>query len=309
MKFSSCFFYAGKFVSCKNLNENKTNIQPDTSLSGTIVLVEAKSIRMNKNNWNFYAMEALAIAGFMLSAAFTSIFLEHPDSPIAQTQLAVHPVWRNIILGLVMGVYIFAIATAIGKLSGAHANPTLTLAFFRLKKIAFVEVCAYLAAQFLAAIATILLLTLTMGKLFANPLIDYSITKPKPGHSLGASYIAEFIISFIFVIVTLFVLSSKKLEKYNALIAGILIASFLIFELRYSGMSMNPARSFASALVAWKWQGLWIYFVAPIFAMLLATEIFKFWQKSLGIDADGKPVTTNQLFGSTVISNFPSKEK
>lgn len=272
-------------------------------------MVEAKSIRMSKNNWGFYAMEALAIAGFMLSAAFTTIFLEHPDSPIAQTQLAVHPVWRSIILGLVMGVYIFAIVTTIGKLSGAHANPMLTWAFFRLKKITFADVCAYLAAQFLGAIVAVLLLKLTMRKLFEHPLINFSITKPKPGHSLGASYIAEFIISFIFVIVTLFVLSSKKLEKYTALIAGLLIASFLIFELPYSGMSMNPARSFASALVAWKWQGLWVYFVAPIFGMLLATEIFKVWQKSLGVDAEGKPVIGKKLFGSMVISDFPSEEK
>lgn len=264
---------------------------------------------MSKNNWSFYVMEALAIAGFMLSAAFTTIFLEHPDSPVAQTQLAVHPVLRSVILAVVMGVYIFAIATAVGKLSGAHANPMLTYTFFRLKKITFANGCAYLAAQFLGAIAAVLLLKLTMGKLFEHPLVDYSITKPKPGHSLGAAFIAEFIITFIFVIVTLFVLSSKKLEKSNAAIAGLLIALFLIFELPYSGMSMNPARSFASALVAWNWKELWVYFVAPIFGMLLATEIFKVWQKSLGVDAEGKPVISEKLFGSMAIPDFPSEEK
>ncbi|RYE27307.1 MAG: aquaporin family protein [Sphingobacteriaceae bacterium] len=264
---------------------------------------------MSKNNWSFYVMEALAIAGFMLTAAFTTIFLEHPDSPLAQTQLAVHPVLRSLILAAVMGIYIFTIASSIGKLSGAHANPMLTWAFFRLKKITFADVCAYLAAQFLGAIATVLLLKLTMGKLFEHPLIDYSITKPKPGHSLGSAFIAEFVISFIFVIVTLFVLSSKKLEKSNAIIAGLLITLFLIFELPYSGMSMNPARSFASALVAWKWEEIWVYFVGPILGMLLATEIFKVWQKSLGVDAEGKPVISGNLFGSMVIPDFPSEEK
>ncbi|RYE32786.1 MAG: hypothetical protein EOP42_09075, partial [Sphingobacteriaceae bacterium] len=165
-------------------------------------MVEAESIKMNNKNWNFYVMEALAIAGFILSAAFTTILLEHPDSPVAHTQLAVHPLLRSSILAVVMGVYIFAIATTIGKLSGAHANPMLTWAFFRIKKITFANVCAYLAAQFLGAIAAVLLLKLTIGKLFGHPLISYSITKPKPGHSLGSSFIAEFIITFIFVLIT-----------------------------------------------------------------------------------------------------------
>ncbi|RYE35835.1 MAG: aquaporin family protein [Sphingobacteriaceae bacterium] len=264
---------------------------------------------MIKNNWQFYIMEALAIAGFVLSAAFTTIFLEHPDSPVAHTMLAVHPLLKSIILGLIMGVYIFAIAKAVGKLSGAQANPMLSWAFFRIKKISLANFCAYCAAQFLGAIAAILLLKLTFGKIFANPLIDYSLTKPKPGHSLGTSLIAEFIISFIFVLITLFVLSSKKLEKYNAMIAGLLIALFLIIELPYSGMSMNPARSFASALIAWKWEEIWVYFVAPAIGMLLATEIFLLWQKSLGVDADGKPKITEGFFGSLTISEFPSEEK
>ena len=254
-------------------------------------------------------MEALAIAGFVLSAAFTTIFLEHPDSPVARTTLAVHPFQKSIILGLVMGIYITSIALAAGKLSGSHANPMLSSAFFRIKKISFTNFCAYCAAQFLGAIAAISLLDLTFGKLFEHPLIDYSITKPKPGHSLGAAFIAEFIISFIFVMTTLFVLSSKKLEKYNALIAGLLIALFLIFELPYSGMSMNPARSFASALVAWKWEEIWVYFVAPVIAMLLATELFLLWQKSLGVDAQGKPKLTDGIFGSLAISEFPSEGK
>ncbi|RYE29449.1 MAG: hypothetical protein EOP42_14390, partial [Sphingobacteriaceae bacterium] len=149
---------------------------------------------MIKNNWQFYTMEALAIAGFVLSAAFTTIFLEHPDSPVAQTMLAVHPLLKSLILGLVMGVYIISIALATGKLSGGHANPVLTWAFFRIKKISFANFCAYCAAQFFGAIAAIMLLNLTLGKLFEHPLIDYSLTKPKPGHSLGASFIAEFII-------------------------------------------------------------------------------------------------------------------
>jgi aquaporin Z len=64
------------------------------------------------------------------------------------------------------------------------------------------------------------------------------------------------------------------LEKLAAPVSGVLIARYLIFELPFSGMSLNPARSFGAALAANKWEHLWIYFVAPPLAMLLAAEIY-----------------------------------
>jgi aquaporin Z len=74
--------------------------------------------------------------------------------------------------------------------------------------------------------------------------------------------------------VVLIIISSKRLEKYAAVVTGVLIALYLIFELPFSGMSLNPARSFAAALAANKWEHLWIYFVAPPLAMLVAAEIY-----------------------------------
>jgi len=74
--------------------------------------------------------------------------------------------------------------------------------------------------------------------------------------------------------VVLIFISSKRLEKYAAIVTGVLIALYLIFELPFSGMSLNPARSFAASLAANKWEHLWIYFVAPPLAMLLAAEIY-----------------------------------
>jgi aquaporin Z len=48
----------------------------------------------------------------------------------------------------------------------------------------------------------------------------------------------------------------------------------------FSGMSLNPARSFAGAFAANKWEHLWIYFVAPTFAMLAAGEVYVSWKKN-----------------------------
>jgi aquaporin Z len=69
--------------------------------------------------------------------------------------------------------------------------------------------------------------------------------------------------------------NSSRLEKLVAPLTGFLIALYLVVETPYSGMSLNPARSFGSALAANEWQYLWIYFVAPGLAMLMAAEIFQ----------------------------------
>ena len=49
---------------------------------------------------------------------------------------------------------------------------------------------------------------------------------------------------------------------------------FITFEAPFSGMSMNPARSFASDFVGMQWQSIWIYFTAPLIGMFSAAELF-----------------------------------
>jgi aquaporin Z len=60
------------------------------------------------------------------------------------------------------------------------------------------------------------------------------------------------------------------LAPYTGLGAGVLVATFIAIEAPFSGMSMNPARSFASAALSGMWHDLWIYFTAPVLGMLLA---------------------------------------
>jgi aquaporin Z len=71
----------------------------------------------------------------------------------------------------------------------------------------------------------------------------------------------------------LFVTNAPKLARYTGLFAGTLVALFISFEAPYSGMSINPARTVASALPSGVWTAGWIYFLAPIGGMLLAVEI------------------------------------
>ncbi len=228
-------------------------------------------------HWREYLMEAAGLGGFVLGAGMLTVFLEHPDFPAMQSAFGgeSNALWRRVPLGILMGAYIALVIYLFGKSSGAHINPATTWTFFRLEKINFTNSVFYTLAQFAGAIAAALVLKFWLGEWFAHPLINFGITEPKPPHGSMSALVAEFIISFVLMVAVLIFISSKRLEKYAAVVAGVLIALYLIIELPFSGMSLNPARSFAAALAANKWEHLWIYFVAPPVAMLLAAEIFK----------------------------------
>jgi aquaporin Z len=66
--------------------------------------------------------------------------------------------------------------------------------------------------------------------------------------------------------------------RYTPLFAGALVATYITLEAPLSGMSMNPARTFGSALAAQLWTSLWIYFTAPPLGMLAAAEAYR-WQQ------------------------------
>jgi hypothetical protein len=72
----------------------------------------------------------------------------------------------------------------------------------------------------------------------------------------------------------LFVSNRETLARYTPYFVGALYAIYITFETPLSGMSMNPARTFGSAIHASYWHGLWIYFIAPTLGMLAAAEVF-----------------------------------
>ena len=229
-----------------------------------------------RNHWREYLMEASGLAGFIIVASLVTTVLEHPDLFVMKGELGYYPLLRRVPLGLLLGAYIATIVYLFGERSGAHINPAVTGAFFYLGKINYVNATFYVVAQFSGAIFAALMMSVVLGVYYEHPSIHYVTTIPGPG--AGATYkafVAEFIISFILMFVLLIVISSKRFEKYAFIVTGVLIAIYLVVETPYSGMSLNPARSFGSAFAAGQWRELWIYFTAPVLAMLAAAQCFQ----------------------------------
>lgn len=177
---------------------------------------------------------------------------------------------RRVLMGLAMGLTAVGIIySPWGKQSGAHINPSVTLTFLRLGKIKPVDAFFYIVAQFAGALAGVIIATSVIGK-----SANYATTLPGP-HGAGVAFAAEFGISFILMSVILRVSNNAGIARFTGLFAGLLVATYIAVEDPLSGMSMNPARTFGSALPAHTWTAAWVYFTAPPLGMLLAAEFYR----------------------------------
>jgi aquaporin Z len=226
-------------------------------------------------HWPEYALEALGLGLFMLSACLVTALLEYPASPVHQVIRDAN--LRRLIIGAAMGLTaIVLIYSPIGKRSGAHMNPSVTLTFWRLGKVGGWDALLYIVAQFTGGLLGVAAASLVLGAmLIADPSINYAVTVPGP-RGPWMAFAAEFAISAGLMLLVLLLSNRHALNRYTGLFAGALVATYITFEAPLSGMSMNPARTVASALPAGVWTDAWIYFLAPPLGMLLAAEVYLF---------------------------------
>ena len=224
------------------------------------------------DHWPEYLMEAGGLCLFMISACVFTTMLEHPGSPIRQRLGSAF--LRRMIIGVGMGLTaIGLIYSPWGKQSGAHLNPSVTITFFRLGKLARADALFYVLAQFAGATAGVLASSFLLNRWISHPAVNYAVTVPGAAGT-AIAFGAELLISFLLMTVILFVSNSNTLPAFTGFIAGILVATYITLESPLSGMSMNPARTLGSAALSHTWKAWWIYFTAPPIGMLAAGELY-----------------------------------
>jgi aquaporin Z len=217
-------------------------------------------------------MEAAGLGLFMISAAVVTALLEYPHSPLHEQ--VPDPVIRRVLIGITMGLTAIGIIySPWGKRSGAHLNPAVTVTFFRLGKIHGLDALFYVLAQFVGGLIGLLGAAMAIGMAIEHPTVNYVVTVPGLDGPWIA-FVAEAAISFCLMLVVLILSNHTKLNSWTGLFAGVLVATYIAVEAPLSGMSMNPARSFASALPAHLWTDFWVYLTAPLLGMLLAAECY-----------------------------------
>jgi aquaporin Z len=223
-------------------------------------------------HWPEYLIEAACLGLFMVSACSFTVLLQHPGSAIRQ--MLPSAFIRRLLTGVAMGATAIAlIYSPWGRQSGAHFNPSVTVTFFRLGKIEPWDACFYVVAQFIGGTLGVLLSGLIWGRAIAEQNVRYAATLPG-ARGTGVAFVAEMVISFVMMTTVLNVSNSAHIARFTGVIAGALVATCVTLESPLSGMSMSPARSFASAVPGGLWHSLWIYFIAPPLGMMLAAQVY-----------------------------------
>ena len=217
-------------------------------------------------------MEATEIGALMLSTCIWGTLVYSNESPFKS--LALSAVSKSTVMGIAIAVTTFMIIRSpFGRRSGAHMNPSVTLTFLWLGRVHRWDAAWYIVAHFIGAIAGVLAARQILGLRLSGPSVQYMVTVPGE-HGNAITFLGEFLLAGMLMATVLYSSNHRRLVRFTPPLVAILTIFFFVLSPSKSGFSVNPARTFSSALFAANWEGMWIYFAAPCLGMLSAAAIY-----------------------------------
>jgi len=241
-------------------------------------------------HWPEYGAELLGTA-FLVFAGLSAVVLDFGQgSPIAAP--IPNAGWRLLLTGLLFaGAGSLVAISPVGKLSGAHINPAVSLAFWLHGKLRTLDLVGYIAGQVVGAILGAALLAVAWGARATS--VRDGMTLPGPTYPLWVPFVAEVALTGVLVLGVFLFVSDTRLMRWTPLMTWLLVATMVWQEAPISGTSLNPARSLGPALIASYWAQQWLYIVAPPLGAALAVGAYRL----IGVfRADGLDVLTGKLF-------------
>ncbi len=202
-------------------------------------------------------------AVFLVIAALAS-----PLSPLHES--VPYPL-RLVLIGLAVGLFGAAVAMfAIGRRSGAHLNPAVTIGFWAHGQTHWHDLLGYVAAQFVGGVLAAVAFAVSTGPVAAS--IRYARSEPLVDDWVAAG--VELLLTCVLVLTIFFMLSSRRTCRWTPAAATLALAVIIPLGASLTGPSLNPARSVGPGLVVGSDASLWPYLAGPVLGALLAAAIF-----------------------------------
>jgi aquaporin Z len=178
-------------------------------------------------------------------------------------------------IALTFGLVVTALIYAFGHISGAHFNPAVSIAFVAMDEFEKKELLVYVVAQLMGAI----LASLTLYFLFIVEIKNMAdvayLGATLPRGSWWQSFVFEFILTFILMLVIASsAVHAKAVKSFAGIAIGFTVGLEAMFAGPICGASMNPARSIAPAFVSGHLESLWIYIVATILGAVASVMVY-----------------------------------
>ncbi|XP_029641054.1 aquaporin AQPAe.a [Octopus sinensis] len=171
------------------------------------------------------------------------------------------------------GFTIVTLVWIFGQTSGAHFNPSVTLALMITRKISFVRAVFYLIFQSVGGITGAALLLSVLPK---NKTVDLCPTVLAEDVGVFQGMLVESFLAF-FLVMTVYATSDTRRTDHKGpfpLTIGIVITACILMGAKFTGASINPVRSLGPAVVGGVWEHHWIYWLGPIFGGILGGILY-----------------------------------
>ncbi|KAE8705348.1 hypothetical protein F3Y22_tig00110429pilonHSYRG00799 [Hibiscus syriacus] len=179
---------------------------------------------------------------------------------------------RVVMVALAHGLALFAAVASSMNVSGGHVNPAVTFGALLGGRISVIRALYYWLAQLLGAIAACLLLRLTAGMRPTGFMVAYGTGELR-------CMILEIVMTFGLVYTVYGTAVDPKRGSMGTiapLAIGLIVAANILVGGPFDGGAMNPARAFGPALVGWRWNNHWIYWVGPLIGGGLAGLVYEY---------------------------------
>jgi aquaporin Z len=216
-------------------------------------------------HWRIWGAEAAGTALLVLSIVLAAALTLGAGSAVAEALPG--PGARFLALGLIVAPCVALIAVSpLGRLSGAHLNPALTLGFWALGRVSPHDLVGYVAAQLAGGLAGALAARLVLPEPVADS-IGGGVTHPA-AVSTAAAFALELAMTAVLLAVVLAFVSSERLARLTPLAVLVALGAIIWLGSPWTGASLNPARSAGPAIAFGDLADLWLYFAAPAAAGL-----------------------------------------
>lgn len=175
-----------------------------------------------------------------------------------------------VVIALGFGFGLFAAIAIGGAISGGHYNPAVTVAAIADRQLDIVTGAAYIVAQVVAGIAA----ALVVGIIFGTDAVGATRTLPGSGVSEINALIIEILFTAIFIAVIF--TAVKRTPTHAGFVIPLTLVVIHLAIVPFTGSSVNPARSLASAVVGGDLTSIWIYIVGPIVGGLIGWGVAKY---------------------------------
>lgn len=193
---------------------------------------------------------------------------------------------------LAFGISIIFVAYSVGRISGGHVNPAVSLGVFINGGMDWIDLIGYIVSQLIGAIAGSALLGAMLGSYKSTGANVVGILDKNGDPILWAAFVAEIVLTFLFVLAVLGITSKKEESSLGGLLIGGALAGAHLVGFGIDGTSVNPARGLSAAIFAaiggdkTSLGQSWIYTIAPLIGGALAGLLWRFVFKK---DVEGEP--------------------